>query len=342
MAKEPAFRYAVDSLGTQTCDQPDDLFVTCNSFEERCLGIPYGFAVDYRTRYSCIFRYEPNPGEADQFEQDRERRFHVLEGTLRQHTAERVIPIFCNRQSVGDGIGQFKRLFEDHLVRHGCSLVTIDITCFTKLYLFELLHFLGEEAKLDGVRIVYNQPKAYGSANLTEGIGQIFNIPHFAGSFLPNRETVLIVFLGFETERALGIWEHYEPFKTIVVLADPPMRDGYLTRAEKNNAFLLSRPAVIRTTMNPYDPFEIVKKLGELYFEKCTNNGVEIYNIGVMSLGTKVQSVGLFEFWRSHKNVRITYAFPQSYGKSYAERKIGKDLAFRVAFRQTGITHSGA
>lgn len=340
MATESAFKYSVESVNTQVYNQPDHLFVTCNSFEERCLGIPKGFAHDYRTRYSCIFRYEPNPGEAEQFEKDRERNFHVLEGTLQQHTSEKVIPIFCNRQNVGDGIGQFKRLFEDFLVRHGCSVVTIDITCFTKLYLFELLHFLAEEAKLDGVRIVYNQPKAYGSANLTEGIGEIFYIPHFAGSFLPNRETVLIVFLGFETERALGIWEHYEPFRTIVILSDPPMREGYLERAEKRNAFLLSRPAVIKTKVNPYDPSEIAKQLNKLYFEKCTDSGREVYNVGVLSLGTKVQCIGLFEFWRNHKNVRITYAFPQSYGKSYSERKIGQNLAFQLPFNQTVMSIS--
>ena len=334
MVSKRRLPYSVETVATLIDNQPDDLFVTCNSFEERCLGVPKGFARDYQSRYSCVFRYEPNPGEDQKFEEDRKRNFQTLGATLQGHTREQVIPVFCNRQHVGDGIGQFKRLFEDFLAPHGCSVVTIDITCFTKLYLFELLYFLAEEAKLDGVRIVYNQPQAYGTANLTEGIGEIFHIPHFAGSFLPNRETVLLVFVGFETERALGIWEHYEPFKTIVVLSDPPMREGYLERAQDKNAFLLSRPAVISTRMNPYNPFEIAQQLEKLYWEKCTDGGREAYNVGVISLGTKVQCVGLFKFWRNHKNVRITYAFPQTYGKGYSNRKMGKNLVFNLRFAQ--------
>lgn len=325
-------RYTVAAIGPQSQNLPDDIFITCNSFEERCLGVPQAFARDFKARYSCIFRYERNDGELPKFEEDREIMFGKLQTYVAAKTTEAVIPIFCNRQVVGDGIGQFKRLYEDYLVPHGCSTITIDITCFTKLYLFELLHFLAEEARVPSVRIVYNQPRAYGSGNLTTGIGDIFYIPHFAGSFRPNRETVLIVFLGFETERALGIWEHYEPFRTIVVAADPPMREGYLERARSKNAYLLSRPAVLQTTMNPYDPFDIKEKLEQLYMEQCTNNGIDTYNVGVISLGTKVQCIGLFAFWREHKNVRITYAFPQSYGGGYSERKIGSNLAFALTF----------
>lgn len=326
-------KYSVDSIEAVNDNLPDDLFVACNSFEERCLGVPEAFSHNYKARYSCIFRFEANPGEANQFEVSRASNFRHLQETLEQHTTEKVIPIYCNRQNVGDGIGQFKRLFEDFLYLHNCNVITIDITCLTKLYLFELLYFLAEDTNLEGVRIIYNQPKAYGSANLTHGIGEILYPPHFDGSFLPNRETVLIVFLGFETERALGIWEHYEPFKTITVLSDPPMRKGYLERAEKENAFLLSRPAVIRRTMDPYDPSEITKELNALYDELCTDNGDEIYNVGVINLGTKVQSIGLFDFWRNHRNIRITYAFPQRYGDGYSTRKIGQNLEFRLAFK---------
>ncbi|MGH8527292.1 MAG: hypothetical protein ACREXY_24735, partial [Gammaproteobacteria bacterium] len=56
------------------------------------------------------------------------------------------------------------------------------------------------------------------------------------------------------------------------------------------------------------------------------------YNVGVISLGTKVQSLGLFKFWRKHKDVRITYAFPQSYGAGYNTRKIGQNLLFDMEF----------
>lgn len=328
MAAQESPKYIVKHVGTHNRGRPDDLFITCNSFEERCLGVPKGFDPAYRTRYSCFFRFERNPDEEDSFERDREQNYRRLWQSLEEHTLEKVIPIFCNRQKVDDGIGQFRRLFDEYLLPQDCTVVTIDMTCFTKLYLFELLYFLAEERGFHNLQVVYNQAKAYGSAKLTKGISKIFYIPHFAGDFLPGRETVLIAFLGFETERALGIWEHYEPFRTIVVLSDPPLRKGYLERAEELNSFLVSRPAVIRRTMNPYDPFEVAEGLEELYRERCTDRGDEVYNVAVISLGTKVQALGLFLFWRRHKNVRITYAFPQRYGVGYSSRKSGENFAF--------------
>jgi hypothetical protein len=197
MAQNSTLPYYTDVITPQTHDQPDDLFITCNSFEERCLGVPKSFAPGYQTRFSCCFRYEANPGEASQFEQDRQTNFTNLEDILTRHSSDRFIPIFCNRQHVGDGLGQFRKLFKDFLLKQDCKRVTIDITCFTKLYLFELLYFLVEEAKFRKVQVVYNQPKAYGTANLTEGIGDIFHVPHFAGNFFRNQESVLIVFLVF-------------------------------------------------------------------------------------------------------------------------------------------------
>jgi hypothetical protein len=328
MKLESELRFVVESVEQQSAGVPDDLFIGCNSFEPRCLGVPGALGLKYQARFSCLFRYEANVGEKADFELRRSENFAQLTDKVASHTIEAVFPIQCNRQDVGDGMGQFRSLFRDFLVHQRCESVTIDITCFTKLYLFELLHYLCEELNLQKVRVAYTQPRAYGIANLTEGIGEIFYIPHFGGSFQPNRETVLIVFLGFETERALGIWEHYEPYKTIVVLADPPMREGYLVRAKNKNAFLLSRPAVSKVTMNPYDPRAISAGLEELYLTKCTDSGHEQYNVAVISLGTKVQCLGLFDFWRRHRSVRITYAFPREYGSGYSNREPGNVMLF--------------
>ena len=310
----------------------NSIFITCNSFEARCLGIPLGFSESYGFRHACIFRFEQNPGEEPQFETDRRHNFDELAGLLERRASEEVIPIFCNRQNVGDGIGQFSTLFSEHLKTGGCRAISIDITCFTKLYLYELLHFLSEEQQISTVQALYNQVQSYGNAKLTKGLSEIFFIPHFAGRFLPNRDTVLVVFLGFETERALGLWEHYEPFRTVAVLSNPPMRPNYLEFARDKNSFLLSRPSIIETTMSPYDPLEVSDKLESVYQKYCTDDGKEIYNVAVISLGTKPQALGIYLFWRRHKNVRITYAFPREYGSGYAVRQPGENFAFPLKF----------
>jgi hypothetical protein len=332
MIHRPAHDFAVQEISSFVTNEPDDLFIACNSFEERCLGVATGLAPNFRTRFSCIFRYEQNADEAQEFEQDRKVNFQRITETLKGKTADLTFPIYCNRQEVWDGIGQFQQLYESFLKDQNCKKITIDITCFTKLYLFELLYFFVETVGIRNIRMAYNQPLSYGVAKLTKGIKTVSFMPHFSGEFLPNRETVLVAFLGFETERALGIWEHYEPFKTIVVVAAPPLKKEYVRKAEESNEFLMSRPGILRADVNPYDPYEVAKALTNIYDEHCLDSAKQPYNVGVISLGTKVQALGLFLFWCSHRKVRITYAFPRSYGEGYHSRRIGQNFVFPMKF----------
>jgi len=140
----------------------------------------------------------------------------------------------------------------------------------------------------------------------------------------------LIACLGFETERALGIWHAFEPNKTIGIIGKPPLRPEYVKRAKERNKFLLGRAGVDVEYADPYDPFATIECLEKIYAKECFDDKGEIQNVVVMPLGTKVQTLGVFLFWLRHRNVRLMYAFPKGYGKGYGARQPGDNFAYRL------------
>ena len=322
-------KYRISRLLRAFAPKPDDLFIACASFEKRCLGfLQKGFTEDYRSCFGCLFTYEANPKENPKFERDRSNNYEEMRALLSSNIMNNLSSIMCSRTQVLDGMRQFTILWETLWKPSSCKIVTIDITTFTKLYMLEILHFLIVKQKLRKVRVVYNQPKAYGSALLTSGVGQVICAPSFAGKFNVGKESILIACLGFETERAIGIWHACEPNKTIAIIGKPPLRSEYVKRAKERNEFLLGRAGVAVEYADYYNPFAMVECFEKIYKTECLDAEGKAQNVVIMSLGTKVQALGAFLFWLRHQNVRLMYAFPQAYGEGYSTRQPGDNFSY--------------
>jgi len=324
-----ANKYKISKLLPTIEQTPDDLFISCASFEKRCMGILQGhFAKDYTARFGCLFKYESNREENYKFEEDKNANYEQMRSLLSSNITDILSSVICYRKEVLDGLSQFAVLWETLWKPSGCKIVTIDITTFTKLYMLEILHFLMVRKKVRKVCVVYNQAKVYGSSLLTSGVGEVICIPSFAGKFNVGKERILIACLGFETERALGIWHAFEPNKTIAIIGEPPLRPQYVKRAKERNKFLLGRAGVEVKYADPYDPFAMVKFLEEIYNTECLDTQGEPCNVVIMPLGTKVQALGAFLFWLRHRGVRLMYAFPQGYGEGYSTRQPGDNFSY--------------
>ena len=79
---------------------------------------------------------------------------------------------------------------------------------------------------------------------------------------LPPRDTMLVLFLGYEGRRAQALWSHLDPNLTIVVIPDPPMKPEWKGRTETQTdifyrvcpkrgsfAFLPSHPKALKTSL---------------------------------------------------------------------------------------------
>ena len=302
---------------------PDDLFICCASFEERCLSSAGTMGVDFLTKYAVIFMVED-----PQFKQEIEHNMYRLQTELRKKTTEGVFVVTCQRANPVEGVNQLGNILKQcKLSIDAGPFITIDISGFTKLYLLELLNYLVDEEKLGMPRILHTTQK-YLPTRLTRGIEQITTIPKFYGSPSLEKETAMVLFLGFEPDRALSVWKQYNPAKTIALIANPPRTGNpdYVKYARENNADLLSQPSVTVRDVPADNPQSVKDVLKSIYGEL-----EESYNMVIGPFGTKSQVVGVFLFCAEHRKVQVIYSFPATYTKSYLKRQPGATLILPAA-----------
>lgn len=317
--------YIVEIIKPQYRDNPDGFFICCASFEERSVGAARRLCTSYRCQQTAIFIYD-----SSEQQDDRLRSFGELREMLLPLTMDRLDVIPCDRANVFDGLAKFREVL-GQLEKRACDITfTLDITTFTKLYLLELLYLLIVEQGVTNIRILYTLPSAYGPGRLSYGATEVITMPHMSG-FLPISGNVLMMaFLGFEGERALAIFERYDPRLTIALVSDPEFRSGYKARVEKENSFLLSRPGVKIGSASPYNPITALGKLESLYTDFIADSKPSSQGVVLVPLGTHMQAVSTFLFWRKHRQAQVVYAFPSGYGMSYKQRKPAQTLLINL------------
>jgi len=305
----------VESLERQNEYGPDDLFICCASFENRCLSSLVRMGSNYRVRFSIIFVIdEPNHQKLV------DTNLYKMQALLSKKTSEGIFVIRCQRADPIDGLTQLKNNWKRVTPKDSEEpYVTLDISGFTKVYMLGLLHFLVAEMNMGLPRMLHTT-QSYAPSRLTQGVEQITTIPNFFGSISMEKETLLVLFLGFEPERATSVWKNLNPQRTLCLITSP--RDGneeYLRYAEKNNAQLLSQPGVDVRQVAADNPFSVRNVLEDLY------EGTKgMYNLVIGPFGTKPQAVGVFLYWLEHPKAQVVYSFPIEYTKSYLKRRAGQ------------------
>ena len=302
---------------------PDDLFICCASFEDRCVSSTLRMGTDFRLRFAVVFVIE-EPLYRKQIESN----LLALRTRLSRKASEGVYVISCQRENPLDGLAQLKSIWEKCKPKDSDEpFITLDISGFTKIYLMELLHYLVIELNL-GIPRVIHTVQTYAPTKLTRGVEQIATIPNFFGNPTLEKQTALVLFLGFEPERALAVWKHYNPGKTIALVTSPPRygNPDYLKYARDNNAYLLSQPSVEMREVPADSPYA-VKSILEGIYEDTRGSS----NMVIGPFGTKPQTVGVFMFCLEHPKAQVAYSFPSNYTKSYLRRKAGPTLLLPMA-----------
>lgn len=301
----------------------DDLFICSASFEDRCLESTLKMGSDFRNRYTVIFVIEE-----PFYKKQVEGNLAKLRSELAKKTSEGIFTISCQRENPTDAINQFKNIWPRCKPRNAEEpYATVDISGFTKIYLLELLHFLVIDLNL-GIPRILHTVQAYLPTKLTRGVQQITTVPSFFGTAVLEKQTILILLLGFEPDRSLAVWKQYNPAKTIALLTNPS-RDGneeYLKYARTNNSYLLSQPGVDVVEIPADNPYAVKNTLEAIYSE---NKGS--YNMVIGPFGTKSQTVGVFLFCLEYSKVQVVYSFPVNYTKSYLQRSPGPTLLLPLA-----------
>jgi len=300
------------SLTTCSPGVPDAAFIVFGSPEKRCLGAAQRFN-GYAAKRFCILCVNDEPN------QSREDNVSELQRLFSG-------PTNIVSTSHGDplrGLDLLMELVRSSITGGNASDITLDASTFPKDSLLLILRALDRHGYGELVRIVYTEPQDYSPAPrepLTYGLRDVHVVPTFAAPYRPDRELVLIVFLGYEGDRALGVVEAVEPHRVVAIIGAPPYQKEWAGRAEEfNHALLLSLARSDIRKADPRNPLMACQLLEQIYKE--LPRGANIY---IVPLGTKPQTVGAYYFIKRHPSfASIVYAAPLARNQQYIARDIG-------------------
>jgi hypothetical protein len=295
-----------------------NVVLTCASYEKRCLGLPRKAKRITNLKQTYLFFYNSvNP--------ERERNMAEMEKIFSEKGNIEIISTKENEPS--DSIKYFYQQLRKMLREENKDNISInlDITTFTKRHLILLLKVIDDLGLWENLRIFYSEPKDYIVdlyLPMSKGINDISRIDSFVGNNSPNLPKLLVIFLGYEGDRAKAIYENEDPNDLILVVPKPAYHKTWENRTENMNLLLLSmvgnKKIRYANSLDSQLVFESLQKiLVEFPFDK--------WRWSIVPLGTKPQIIGLYMFWRQNKDLfSIIYASPLKHNYPFYSKGLGK------------------
>jgi hypothetical protein len=174
------------------------------------------------------------------------------------------------------------------------------------------LRWLDDEGCWDRLCVVYSEPDDYDVSQyvpLSFGLSTLQQIPGFAASPDLSRPLHLVLFLGYEGDRALAVYEHLQPIQTTLAVPHPPFNPLWAGRTEAFNADLLALVGDgLIEKVDAIDPENVHASLVKMFGdEKKRAPHARV----LCPLGTKPQTLGIYSYVRSCTDApAIIYASP--------------------------------
>ena len=292
------------------------VLITCSSHEPRCLGF-FSQMNHWRPEVAVLFHYDDdNP--------IRERHHANMEGMLRAAGIATLVLPFTEVSAVRSmraNMLRLRQLLDEH---RGLSVV-VDISVFTKRHLLLILRWLDDEGLWDRIAVVYSEPDEYDVSKhvpLSFGLSSVHQIPGLPASPDLSRPVHLVLFLGYEGDRALAVYDQVQPMRTTLIIADPPYKPSWLGRTEELNSDLLKLAGTnLVTKVDGLDPDASVRLLHSILGD--TRKRGE-YAALISPLGTKAQTLGVYAYTRQcAAPPAIVYASPLRHNHEFFSLGIG-------------------
>jgi hypothetical protein len=210
------------------------------------------------------------------------------------------------------------------------SPLVFDISVLTKRHLLMMLRWFDDEGLWDRLTIVYSEPEDYDVSQylpLSSGLSSFRQIPGFPACPDLSRAVHLILFLGYEGDRALAVYEHVQPMRATLVIPHPPYNPSWIGRTEAFNSELLTLVGGQAQQVDPIDPEATKTALltiaggGQLRGE---------YAKILCPLGTKPQALGMYSYMRECSDPpAIVYASPLRHNHEFYSHGTGNSWVIR-------------
>lgn len=287
----------------------DDVLLLAASWEERCLGLVRK-AEGYRATHVILTEY-------DGVSKRRQQHLVELHARLTEMGNVTVVPALHANPlaNVRHTLGILAEMQSARPLK-----LSIDISTFTRKHLLQLLHGLDSLDFLRECRFFHTEAYDYDTRNdepVSQGISDVRVIDTFAGRNAPSRDSLLIIFLGYEGRRALALWEHLEANITVAVVPEPPYKAEWQGRTQALNQYLLSCLPESRVLFCPSLDVDATEALLRS-LASTPELSIDRYNYRLAPLGPKPQVIGLYRFFRRFQHqVTVVYADPIRYREEY-------------------------
>ena len=258
----------------------------------------------WKPAQAIIFHYDDeNP--------KREEHHKLMESDLRSAGVEPLPLPFTEHsavRSLHDNMAALKQV----LSSNADLPIVFDISVFTKRHLLMMLRWLDDESRWSRLWIVYSEPDDYDVSKyvpLSFGLSSLQQIPGFGACPDLSRPVHLALFLGYEGDRALAVYEHLQPMQTTLAVPHPPYQASWVGRTEKFNADLLGLVGRETTEqVDAIDPDKVHEALVRIFGPEDKRG---LCARIICPLGTKPQTVGIYSYLRACVDVpAIVYASP--------------------------------
>jgi hypothetical protein len=302
------------------------VLITCSSHEERCLGA-FKHMGTWKPLDAALFHYDDENAR-------RELHHHQMEEQLASIFVKPTVLQFTETdaaRSLHENMRPLREIIGLGVERQ----VVLDISVFTKRHLLMMLRWLDDEGLWDRLTVIYTEPEDYDVSQylpLSFGLASFRQIPGFPACADLSRPIHLVLFLGYEGDRALAVYEKVEPVRTTVIIPHPPYNPSWVGRTEKFNADLLEQVGESRREkVDPVDPDDTNAALVRIYGDvHSRDKSARI----VCPLGTKPQVVGLYSYIRECTDPpAIVYASPLRHNHEFYSHGVARTWVLKQADR---------
>ncbi len=299
------------------------VLITCSSHEDRCRGFA-ARAEGWSPGEVVLFHYDDeNP--------IREQNHRRMESAFRKTGCQLTVLRFTEADAVASLRDNLHELREA-VNRCGGRAVVIDISVFTKRHLLMMLRWLDDSGLWDRLYVVYSEPDDYLVSEfvpLSFGLKSLQPTPGFSACPDLSRPVHLVMFLGYEGDRALAVYEQIQPLKTTLAVPHPPYKPNWTGRTERFNRDLLALAgAQAVRAVDALDPDGASAALAEVLGRSGRDDFARI----VCPLGTKPQTLGIYDYVRKTDDPpAIVYAGPLRHNHTFYSRGVGETWVLKTA-----------
>ena len=301
-----------------------DIFLTAASFEDRgprAREVLKENEIVIKTQTCIIFK------DLWKFSKEEERNYLIKQFNLDESCT---IKVECETFSPERSIREIRKSINTQPIQE--KSIAVDITSFTKPYLFCILKMLQYEGVRDLI-CFYTEPGAYPPEySIGRGISEAKTIPGFFGDITVSEQSLLIAIMGFDGNQLLKVIHDLGAGNVVPILGFPSFQPQFKDRCLLSNIDFLEMEEIyshIRYAA-ANDPFETAELISEIYNRDSRDSGII-----VAPLGSKPQALGACITSLEHDDIRVVCPVPKRYARK-TSTYFGKTWRFNINLPEMG------